>query len=125
MAMTINTTGTSKPAAPVPVPGAQGAPRDAAKAGAVMPEPTPQRQAPPPPPPPEQVQKAIQALKQLIETKAPNSLAFSVDDSSGRTVVRITDQETGETIRQIPSEEMLEIARSLDKFQGMLVQQKA
>ena len=124
MAMTINTTGTSKPAAPAPVPGAQGAPRDAAKAGTVMPEPTPQRQAPPPPQP-EQVQRAIQALKQLIETKAPNSLAFSVDDSSGRTVVRITDQETGETIRQIPSEEMLEIARSLDKFQGMLVQQKA
>ncbi len=124
MAMTINTTGTSKPAAPAPVSGAQGAPKDAVKAGTVMPEPTPQRQAPPPPPP-EQVQKAIQALKQLIETKAPNGLAFSVDDSSGRTVVRITDQETGETIRQIPSEEMLEIARSLDKFQGMLVQQKA
>jgi uncharacterized FlaG/YvyC family protein len=28
-------------------------------------------------------------------------------------------------IRQIPSKELLEIARSLDKMQGMLLQQKA
>ena len=41
------------------------------------------------------------------------------------TIVRITDGETGEMIRQIPSEEMLEIARSLDKMQGLLLRQEA
>jgi flagellar protein FlaG len=78
-----------------------------------------------PQPKPEQIQKAIESLRQMIETKAPNSLAFSIDDSSGRTIVRITDAKTGEMIRQIPSEEMLEIARSIDKMQGTLLQQKA
>jgi len=101
------------PAAPV-LQG--GAPQPAAKVSAAVPEPAPQQQ-----PQPEQVQKAVESLKQLIETKAPNSLAFSIDESTGKTFVRITDAETGEMIRQIPSEEMLDIARSLDKMQGMLV----
>ena len=83
------------------------------------------KQAPQPQPKPEQVQQAIESMKRMIEAKTPNSLAFSVDDSSGRTIVRITDAQTGETIRQIPSQEMLDIARSIDKMQGMLLKSKA
>jgi len=99
----------------------QGGPQPAAKAAAAAaPEPAVQQQ-----PRPEQVQKAVESLRQLVETKAPNSLAFSVDEGTGRTVVTISDAETGETIRQIPAEEMLEIARALDKMQGMLLPQKA
>jgi flagellar protein FlaG len=122
--MTLKPTGTNTAAAPPPTvsTGVQGAPREAAKVSAAPPPPAQQRPAQPQA---EQVQKAVQSMKQWIETKAPNSLAFSVDDSSGKTIIRITDKETGDTIRQIPSEEMLEIARSLDKFQGMLVQEKA
>ncbi len=74
---------------------------------------------------PAQVQKAMESLKQLIEARAPNSLSFSIDNSTGKTIVRITDAQTGEMIRQIPSEEMLEIARSVDRMQGMLLQQQA
>ncbi len=122
MAITIGNTG--GPPAPVTAPASQNSSPAPAGSGAKVvavqaPEPVAQQA-----PQPAQVQKAIQALKQLIETKAPNTLAFSVDGSSGRTVVKITDRETGETIRQIPSEELLEIAKSLDKLQGMLVQQK-
>ena len=95
-----------------------GAPQPAAKVSVAVPE-SPQQQ-----PQPEQVQKAVETLKQLVEAKAPNSLAFSIDDSTGKTIVRITDAETGDMIRQIPSEEMLEIARSLDRMQGMLLQEK-
>lgn len=81
--------------------------------------------APQPQPKPEQVQRAVEAMKQLVEVKAPNSLQFSIDDSTGKTIVRVTDAQTGEMIRQIPSEELLAIARSIDKMQGMLLQQKA
>ena len=77
------------------------------------------------PPKPEQVQNAVKSLEQLVKNKAPNSLAFSIDDNSGKTVVRVSDAKTGEMIRQIPSEEMLELARSLDKMQGMLLKQEA
>ena len=52
-------------------------------------------------------------MKQMIESTAPNSLAFSIDDESGKTIARVTDAQTGEMIRQIPSKELLEIARSL------------
>lgn len=105
------------PAAPPQQGGAP--PQPAARAAAAVPEPVPQQT-----PQPEQVRKAVETMKQLVEAKAPNSLSFSVDDSTGKTIVRITDAQTGEMIRQIPSEEMLEIARSLDKMQGMLLQEQ-
>jgi flagellar protein FlaG len=97
--------------APAPVP---------VKAPAVTPQPAPQQQ-----PSKEQVQKAVDSMRQMIETTSPNSLAFSIDDDTGKTIVRVTDAQTGEMIRQIPSQELLEIARSLDRMQGMLLQQKA
>lgn len=122
MALTIGNTGpqgsATLPAAPAPA-GAASAAAARASAAVPVPEPAPQ------PAPAEQVQKAVEALKQLVEARAPNSLAFSIDDATGKTIVRITDAQTGEMIRQIPSEEMLEIARSLDRMQGMLLQQQA
>lgn len=73
----------------------------------------------------EQVQKALDSLKQIIEVAAPNGLEFAIDDNSGKPLVRVTDAKTGEMIRQIPSQELLEIARSLDKLQGLLFKQQA
>ncbi|BAO28772.1 MAG: flagellar protein FlaG [Sulfuritalea sp.] len=75
-------------------------------------------------PAPEQLQKALEALKQAVPIKS-NALTFSLDDSSGQTIARVVDSETGEVIRQIPSKELLEIARAIDKMQGMLLKQKA
>ncbi len=108
-----NSGNTPLPAAP------QGAPVPA-RAPAPVPEPVqpqPTSQA--------QTQRAVESLRKLIDAAAPNSLSFSIDDSTGKTIVRITDAQTGEMIRQIPSEELLAIARSLDRMQGMLLQQKA
>lgn len=121
MALTIGNTGTPS-AATLPAAPQGASQQPAVKVSAAVPELVPQQQ---PQSQPAQVQEAVEALKQLIETKAPNSLSFSIDDSTGKTIVRITDAETGDMIRQIPSEEMLEIARSLDKLQGMLLRQKA
>lgn len=72
-----------------------------------------------------QVEEAVAKVKAQIQTISNNSLDFSIDDSSGKTIVRVTDKESGELIRQIPSQEMLDIARSLDRLQGILVKQKA
>jgi len=41
------------------------------------------------------------------------SLEFSVDQASGRVVIRITDTETNQLIRQIPPEEVLAMVRHL------------
>lgn len=54
-----------------------------------------------------------------------SGLEFSVDESSGRVLVRVRDKETNELIRQIPSEEMLAIRDALDRLQGLLLRQKA
>ena len=43
----------------------------------------------------------------------------------GTTIVRVTDTSTGQLIRQMPSAEMIEIAKALDQFQGMLIRRKA
>lgn len=66
----------------------------------------------------EQVQQAIDRLKQTIKPDLANSLDFQIDQGSGRTVVRIMDAETNSLIRQIPSEEMVAIADAIDNMQG-------
>jgi len=120
MALTIGNTGPQGSATLPAAPASHGAvAAAAARASVAVPEPAPQ------PAPAVQVKKAVEALKQLVEARAPNSLAFSIDDATGKTIVRITDAQTGEVIRQIPSEEILDIARSLDRMQGMLLQQQA
>jgi flagellar protein FlaG len=78
-----------------------------------------QEQAPPPGDS-EQLGRVVDAMNRQIQTVAPN-LQFSVDEDTGKTVVRIVDTDTGETIRQVPSEELLAISRSIDRFQGLLL----
>lgn len=113
---TISNSGTSAPPPTAP----QGASTTTGKVSVVVPEP-PEQQVPSK----EQVKRTVESMKQMAETTAPNSLQFSIDDDTGKTIVRVSDAQTGEMIRQIPSEELLDIARSLDKMQGMLLRQKA
>ena len=78
----------------------------------------------PPKPATDELQKALETLRKSVPIKS-SALQFSLDESSGRTVARVVDSETGEVIRQIPSKELLEIAKSIDKMQGVLLKQKA
>jgi len=75
----------------------------------------------------EEVQHAINLLKQSIKPTLANGLEFQIDQSTGKTLVKILDKETNTVVRQIPSEEMLTIAHALDRMQGRggLVKQKA
>lgn len=68
----------------------------------------------------EQVEQMVKEVKQVVEQVAQN-LRFSVDESTGRTVITVTDAATKEVIRQIPSEEMLAVARALGRLQGLLL----
>ena len=66
----------------------------------------------------EQVQRAIERLKQSIKPSLANSLEFEIDQSTGKTLVKILDRETRALVRQIPSEEILTIAHGLDRLRG-------
>ena len=72
----------------------------------------------------EAVESAVKAVQEFVKPMSGN-LEFTLDEESGRTVVKVTDSTTKELIRQIPSAEMLAIAKALDRLQGLLGRQKA
>lgn len=74
---------------------------------------------------PEQVQEAVQSMNDFAASTLNSSLNFSVDNDTGKTIVKVMDSETKEVLKQIPSEEMVAIAKAVDKLKGLLVHQKA
>jgi flagellar protein FlaG len=71
----------------------------------------------------ERLREIVRAASRAIAPLA-SSIEFSLDQESGKTVVKVIDTETQELIRQIPSPEMLEISPALDRIQGLLLKQK-
>lgn len=72
----------------------------------------------------EALTQALKDIEAAVQAKA-NNLQFSVDDSTGKTVVRVIDGSSGSTIRQIPSEEALAIARDIERMRGLLLRDSA
>lgn len=72
----------------------------------------------------DQVKQAVQDIQGTVDNLAHN-LRFSIDEDTGKTIIKVMDIHTEEVIRQIPSEEAVEIARTLDKVQGLLFNGKA
>lgn len=72
----------------------------------------------------EHITKAVNSINKTIQATLQN-LEFSVDQDSSQVVVKVIDQQTKQVLRQIPTEEVLEIAKSLDKLQGLLIKQIA
>ena len=78
----------------------------------------------------EALEKVVSQLNAYIQN-TQRDVDFSVDDSTGRVVVRVIDSVSEEVIRQIPSEEMLAISRHLvesletEQPKGFLIELKA
>lgn len=72
----------------------------------------------------EAVAAAVQSANAYVQSVS-SSLQFSLDQDSGRTVVKMVDTETAEVLRQFPSEEMLAISKSIDRMQGLLINREA
>ena len=73
---------------------------------------------------PAALRRAVESINRRLE-QSVNNLRFSVDDDTGKVVVKVLDTATEQVIRQIPSEEALAISRSLEKLQGLLLNQQA
>lgn len=68
----------------------------------------------------EALEEKAAELSEFMQSRQ-RDLSFSVDDDTGRTVVKVINAQTEEVVRQIPSEELLEIARRIeDGESGML-----
>jgi flagellar protein FlaG len=72
----------------------------------------------------EAVAKAAEQIQTFVKEMGRN-LDFSVDATTGYNVVRVVNPDTNEIIRQLPSEELLKIARSMETWNSVLVNQKA
>lgn len=60
----------------------------------------------------EELQGVVKSLNEHVQMINRN-LQFSVDEDSGRSVIRVVNAETQELVRQIPSEEALRISRHI------------
>ncbi|MCG4453709.1 flagellar protein FlaG [Pseudomonas sp. MMS21-TM103] len=72
----------------------------------------------------EPVEDAVIAIQSFVQS-IRRDLNFSLDDSSGRVVVKVTDGASGEVIRQLPSEEALRLAESLEEVRSLLFKAEA
>ncbi len=63
-------------------------------------------------PTPAQLQEAVSQINDFIQT-VQRDVAFSVDEGSGHTVIKVIDSESGKLVRQIPNEEVLAMASHL------------
>ncbi|MGK4360938.1 flagellar protein FlaG [Ectopseudomonas chengduensis] len=68
---------------------------------------------------PERIQEAVSSIQEFVQS-VRRDINFSLDDSSGRVVVKVTDTKSGDVIRQIPSEEALKLAESLSEARSLL-----
>ncbi|MBU6957432.1 flagellar protein FlaG [Pseudomonas sp. CVAP len=67
---------------------------------------------------------AVQEIEKFVQSIKRN-LEFSIDEASGRVVVKVIATESGEVVRQIPSEEALKLADSLSSASNVLFDAKA
>ena len=67
-----------------------------------------------------ELKQAVKELQQKTQVTSPD-LQFSIDEDTGRTVIKITDATTKEVIRQIPPAEVIRLNKELDRMQGLLL----
>lgn len=79
----------------------------------------PVQQNPAPPTTPEPNTLSLEDLQQLVDrigeqiSITRRSLAFSINENLGRTILTVTDVDTGEIVRQIPAEEIVRVAETM------------
>ena len=67
---------------------------------------------------------AVADLNKVAQA-ASQGVRFSVDEDSGRTVVKVVDTQTDKVLRQIPTMEALKLWRSIEQMQGVMLRDTA
>jgi len=71
-----------------------------------------------------QLKAAVQEIEKFVQSVKRN-LEFSIDEASGKVVVKVMASGSGEVVRQIPNEEVLKLANSLNDASSLLFSAKA
>lgn len=72
----------------------------------------------------EDVEAAVATIQDFVQSVS-RSLNFSLEESSGQVIVKVTDSGSGDVIRQIPSEEALQLAENLSEVRSLLFKAEA
>lgn len=64
-----------------------------------------------------EIEKFVQSVKRNLE--------FSIDEASGKVIVKVIASDSGEVVRQIPNEEILKLANSLNDASSLLFSAEA
>lgn len=72
----------------------------------------------------EELANAIENIKDFVQLVKRN-LEFTVDDDTGRQIVKVIDSDTEKVIRQIPPEEVLSLAERLGEVEGLFLRVEA
>jgi len=73
---------------------------------------------------PDKLKMAVQEIEKFVQSVKRN-LEFSIDETSGKVIVKVIASESGEVIRQIPSAEAMKLAESLHNASNVLFDAKA
>ncbi|MDA8108578.1 MAG: flagellar protein FlaG [Betaproteobacteria bacterium] len=109
------------PIGTAPPPGAT--PEGAAPAAAV-PRHSPGIATPGAAPTAAQLQGVVDRLNEALQA-LPSDVKLEFDPQARETVVRVVDRRSNAVIGQIPSQDALELARALNRVQGLLVSARA
>jgi len=71
-----------------------------------------------------QLEKVAQQLQDFVGDLNRN-IEFSVDEDSGRDVIKVIDKDSGDLLKQYPSEEVLTLVSKLSDMVGGFVDEKA
>ena len=71
-----------------------------------------------------ELEKAVKDIQDFVQS-TQRQLNFSIDDSTGRVVVKVIATDSGEVVRQLPSEAALKLAQSLSDASSLLFDGKA
>lgn len=72
----------------------------------------------------EVIQKTAKQMESFVQSMG-RELNFSIDKTTGYSIIRVVNPQTGEVIRQLPSEELLKIAEMFEQTNSALINQKA
>ncbi|MNG06164.1 flagellar protein FlaG [compost metagenome] len=72
----------------------------------------------------ESLDSAVASISSFVQGVQRN-LDFSIDESSGEVVVKVTDRDSGEVIRQLPSEEALRLSEQLESLRSLMFETRA
>jgi len=72
----------------------------------------------------DKLKMAVQEIEKFVQSVKRN-LEFSIDEPSGKVIVKVIASDSGEVVRQIPNEEVLRLANSLNDAGSLLFSAKA